>query len=91
MKKAMLALLVCAACWGLQAWVDLKFRGVGISYLGNYLAWFRVVAQEPNTARPWLIVGVTRLTNAVLEQRPWHAYPGPICRRCAGESCCGRA
>jgi len=40
-----------------------KFHGVGTAYLENYLAWFRVVVQEPNTARSWLRGGVTRLIN----------------------------
>ncbi|WP_052446013.1 hypothetical protein [Aeromonas fluvialis] len=39
------------------------FHGVGTEYLENYLAWFRVVSQEPNTAGSWLLVGVNRLTN----------------------------
>ena len=45
-----------------RGWM-IKFRGVGTGYLENYLAWFRVVVQEPNTARSWLKGGVTRLTN----------------------------
>lgn len=39
-----------------------KFHGVGTDYLANYLAWFRVVNQEPNTSCSWLSGGVTRLT-----------------------------
>lgn len=39
-----------------------KFHGVGTDYLENYLAWFRVVNQEPNTSCSWLLGGVTRLT-----------------------------
>ena len=40
-----------------------KFRGVGTDYLQDYLGWFRVVVQEPNTARSWLLGSVKRLTN----------------------------
>lgn len=40
-----------------------KFHGVGTAYMENYLAWFRVVNQELNTARAWLLYGVTRITN----------------------------
>ena len=45
-----------------RGWMQ-KFHGVGTEYLENYLAWFRVVGQEPNTARSWLLGGVNRLTN----------------------------
>lgn len=45
-----------------RGWMQ-KFHGVGTEYLENYLAWFRVVGQEPNTARSWLCGGVNRLTN----------------------------
>lgn len=40
-----------------------KFRGVGTDYLANYLAWFRVSVQEPNTADSWIQGGVKRLAN----------------------------
>ena len=45
-----------------RGWMQ-KFHGVGTAYLENYLAWFRVVVQEPNTARSWLRGGVPRLIN----------------------------
>ncbi|MBL0582922.1 IS1595 family transposase [Aeromonas sanarellii] len=45
-----------------RGWME-KFHGVGTAYLANYLAWFRVVVQEPNTARSWLQGGVKRLAN----------------------------
>ncbi|MGE6119065.1 hypothetical protein [Aeromonas media] len=31
-----------------------KFHRVGTAYLANYLGWFRVTVQEPNTARSWM-------------------------------------
>ncbi|MGL5525163.1 MAG: IS1595 family transposase, partial [Aeromonas veronii] len=45
-----------------RGWMQ-KFHGVGTTYLENYLAWFRAVGQEPNTARSWLLGGVNRLAN----------------------------
>jgi transposase-like protein len=45
-----------------RGWM-VKFHGVGTDYLENYLGWFRVVEQEPNTARSWLAGGVKRLAN----------------------------
>lgn len=31
-----------------------KFHRVGTAYLANYLGWFRVTVQEPNTACSWM-------------------------------------
>lgn len=44
-----------------RGWMQ-KFHGVGTEYLENYLAWFRIIGQEPKKARSWLLGGVNRLT-----------------------------
>ena len=45
-----------------RGWMQ-KFQGVGTDYLKNYLAWFRVYNQEPNSAKSWLSGGVKILNN----------------------------
>jgi hypothetical protein len=60
-----------------RGWMQ-KFRGVGTAYLGNYLAWFRIVVQEPNTVRSWLQGGIKRLANAYREQRQLNSFKNEI-------------
>lgn len=45
-----------------RGWMQ-KFHGVGTDYLKNYLAWFRVYNQEPNSAKSWLSGGVKIVNN----------------------------
>ena len=45
-----------------RGWMQ-KFHGVGTDYLKNYLAWFRVYTQEPNSAKSWLSGGVKIVNN----------------------------
>jgi hypothetical protein len=43
-----------------RGWMQ-KFHGVGTEYQENYLAWYRVVCQEPNSARSWCFVASIEL------------------------------